>query len=352
MNTKITYAIGLMSGTSLDGLDLVYVKFAYENRYRFEILSHATVKYSDHWKGQLQCGIQLEQDALYELDLNYGAYLGTMVCEFIQNNCIERVDFIASHGHTILHRPEKGITKQIGDGQEMANVTGHRVVCDFRTQDVELGGQGAPLVPIGDRLLFSDVDACVNLGGFANISFEKEGQRIAYDLCPVNVVLNYYSEKLGQDFDAAGKLASVGKIDQNLLDRLNDLDYYSKSPPKSLGIEWVNDLIFPMLHSSENYHDILRTYAEHIAVQIARHIKDFNSVLFTGGGVFNTFLMHRIEQLVSSRIIIPDREIIDFKEALIFALLGLLKLEDRVNCLASVTGASQDHVSGKIFTPK
>ena len=107
MNIKITYAIGLMSGTSLDGLDLVYVKFAHENRYRFEILSHTTVKYSDHWKGQLQCGIQLEQDALYELDLNYGAYLGTMVCEFIQNNCIERVDFIASHGHTIFHQPER-----------------------------------------------------------------------------------------------------------------------------------------------------------------------------------------------------------------------------------------------------
>lgn len=350
MNTNEVYVIGLMSGTSLDGLDLVYVKFTQNDTYHFEILFQETLNYTDDWRKRLQGGIQLKDEKLNALDKAYGVFLGEQVNRFIQKNEIEKVDFIASHGHTIFHQPENGITKQIGDGQELANLTKCKVICDFRTQDVQLGGQGAPLVPIGDRLLFSKYDACVNLGGFANISFEKEGQRIAYDICPVNVVLNHFSQKLGYEFDPEGSLSSQGIIDHKILDELNRLEYYSDLPPKSLGIEWVNEFVFPIVSRSENFSHALRTYTEHAAHQIAKNIEGCQKVLFTGGGVFNTFLMNRIKALSSSEIVIPDKKLIDYKEALIFAFLGLLKSENKVNCLASVTGAKQDHSSGKIFT--
>jgi len=351
MNTKQVYAIGLMSGTSLDGLDLVYVKFTQKRFYQFEILCQETIKYSHDWSQQLKNAIELKQEELDELDKAYGVYLGKQVNRFIESHRIEKVDFIASHGHTVFHQPEKGITKQIGDGQELANIIKIKVVCDFRTQDVQYGGQGAPLVPVGDQLLFSNYDACVNLGGFANISFEKENRRIAYDICPVNVLLNHFSQKMGYEFDSGGEISAQGAIDKRILDQLNSLDYYSILPPKSLGIEWANKWVFPIMSKIENLKDILRTYTEHAAFQIVKNIQGCEKVLFTGGGVFNTFLMDRINALSSSEIIIPDEKLIDYKEALIFAFLGLLKLEDKINCLSSVTGAKQNHSSGKIFTP-
>ncbi len=351
MHSNETYAIGLMSGTSLDGLDLVYVKFTYGDSYQFEIRSQETIKYSNEWRDKLKHGIHLDDENLEVIDGEYGAYLAVQVNDFIRKNNIQKVDFIASHGHTIFHQPDLGITKQIGNGQNLADITGQKVICDFRTQDVQYGGQGAPLVPIGDRLLFADFDACVNLGGFANISFEKENQRIAYDICPVNVVLNHFSQKLGFEYDPEGVLSSKGTLLQEVLGELNQLKYYSEIPPKSLGIEWVNELVFSIISKVENIHDALRTYSEHITVQIANNIEACQNVLFTGGGVFNSFLMNRIENLTSAQIVIPDKTIIDYKEALIFAFLGLLKLENRVNCLSSVTGAKRDHSSGKIFTP-
>jgi anhydro-N-acetylmuramic acid kinase len=351
MYSKKMHTIGLMSGTSLDGLDLVYVKFLYDSSYRFEIIAHETVKYSDEWRENLKNGIHLNAGELETLDLYYGTFLGEQVNDFIRKNHIQQIDFIASHGHTIFHQPDEGITKQIGLGQQIANVTQQKVICDFRTQDVQYGGQGAPLVPIGDRFLFSEYDACVNLGGFANISFEKEGQRIAYDICPVNVVLNHFSQQLGFEYDSEGLLSSKGNIDQNILNELNRLNYYTETPPKSLGIEWVHEFVFPIISQVKNVQDTLRTYTEHIALQIAGNIQGYSNVLFTGGGVFNTFLMNRIQQLSSSQIVIPNQTTIDYKEALVFGFLGLLKLENKVNCLSSVTGAKRDHSSGKIFTP-
>lgn len=349
MNTNETHAIGLMSGTSLDGLDLVYVCFTKDRTYEFDIIASDTVKYSDEWRKRLQNGISLNDQDLNQLDSDYGVFLGKQVNQFIQKNNIEKIDFIASHGHTIFHQPGQGITKQIGDGQLIANQTGLKVVCDFRTQDVQLGGQGAPLVPIGDRLLFSEFDACINLGGFANISFEQNDQRIAYDICPVNVVLNDFSQKLGYEYDSEGMLASKGRIDQQVLAQLNGLSFYQENPPKSLGIEWVHDCIFPIISQVDDVHDALRTYTEHIALQLVVNIQGYTNVLFTGGGVFNTFLANRIKSLSSSNIIMPNQTTIDYKEALIFALLGLLRIENKVNCLSSVTGAKRDHSSGVIF---
>lgn len=352
MNNDEIFAIGLMSGTSLDGIDLVYVKFD-KNRYQdFNIIHSETVSYAEEWKSTLQRAILFSSKDLKELDLNYGKLLGEELNRFIDKFKIKKIDFIASHGHTVLHQPKKGITFQVGDGQVIADVTSQKVICDFRTQDVKLGGQGAPLVPIGDELLFSDYNYCLNLGGFSNISFRKDGERIAYDICPVNIVLNFYANKLGLDYDESGKIASKGKVNKELLEKLNALSFYDKIPPKSLGLEWVQDKVFPLIDRLEqDVSAILRTFVEHVAIQISKVIVDDNSVLITGGGVFNSFLIERIEFYAHIKITLTSSKIIDFKEALIFAFLGLLRSDGKVNCLKSVTGARKNHSSGEIFYP-
>lgn len=347
-----TFAIGLMSGTSLDGIDLVYVRFQNDNYKDFTIIHAETIPYSQEWKQLLQNAIFSDAAALQQLDVMYGQFLGGILNNFISNYKITTIDFIASHGHTILHQPEKGITLQIGAGAEIAKITNQKVVCDFRTQDVQLGGQGAPLVPIGDELLFSEYDFCVNLGGFSNVSYHKDNRRIAYDICPVNIVLNFYANKIGLEYDASGKIASKGKINEALLEKLNDLEFYQQEPPKSLGLEWVQTNVFPLIDALEiDIPSILRTFVAHIAQQIGKVIYKNNQVLITGGGVFNTFLMDEIRQYSESQITLPTKELIDYKEALLFAFLGLLKVEGQINCLQSVTGASKDHSSGVIFYP-
>jgi anhydro-N-acetylmuramic acid kinase len=352
MNKKEVFAIGFMSGTSLDGMDLVYVKFRKDNYQYFEIIHAETVKYSSQWRVTLQRSFHFSSHDLDLLNTEYGVYLGGVINQFINKYEIQNIDFIASHGHTVLHQPEKGITLQIGDGQSIATITKQKIICDFRTQDVRLGGQGAPLVPIGDELLFSNYDFCLNLGGFSNVSYSKEGKRIAFDICPVNIVLNQYANKLGFEYDEFGILASKGKLNSTLLETLNSLSYYSQSPPKSLGLEWVSEVVFPLIDDFEtDISVILRTFVEHIAVQISRVICKSNSVLITGGGAFNSFLMDRIEIISQMKVLLPKKEIVDYKEALIFAFLGLLRVGDQVNCLSSVTGAQKDHSSGMIFLP-
>jgi anhydro-N-acetylmuramic acid kinase len=346
------FAIGVMSGTSLDGVDLVYVSFDKDKYTDFEIIYAETIKYSGEWKQLLQNAIFSDKKELEKLDSTYGEYLGKIINHFITNYKIDVIDFIASHGHTILHQPEKGITLQIGAGNEIAKITKQKVVCDFRTQDVKLGGQGAPLVPIGDELLFSEYDFCLNLGGFSNISYHKKGDRIAFDICPVNIVLNFYVNKLGFEFDDSGGIAAKGTINKKLLEKLNSLEYYQKLPPKSLGLEWVQTEIFPLIDAFEtDVPTILRTFVEHIAMQIGKVMYQNNAVLITGGGVFNSFLLNRIQLNAKNYIKLPTKELIDFKEALLFSFLGFLKINNQINCLKSVTGASKNHSSGVIFYP-
>jgi anhydro-N-acetylmuramic acid kinase len=353
MNKNEVFSIGLMSGTSLDGIDLVYVKFDKNKYQNFEIIHAETIAYASFWKDTLQKGIHFSSDELAALHRDYGLFLGNTINDFIAKFQILNIDFIASHGHTILHQPAKGITLQIGDGQIIANSTKQKVVCDFRTQDVKLGGQGAPLVPIGDELLFSDFDFCLNLGGFSNISFKEDNSRIAFDICPVNIVLNFYANTLGFNFDESGTIASKGILNETLLERLNALSFYQQKPPKSLGLEWVQETIFPLIDALEtNVPAILRTFVEHVAMQISAIIYQNKSVLVTGGGVFNSFLMDRIAYHSKVKIVLESKKLINFKEALIFAFLGLLKLDNQVNCLKSVTGASKNHSSGVIFYPK
>lgn len=345
----IYHAIGLMSGTSLDGLDICYSTFEKDknNSWKFEILQAETIPYSAAWEKKLREAISLKSEDLAELNSSFGFYLGEAVHDFIQKNKPEKIDVIASHGHTVFHQPMKKFTVQIGDGRAIKLLTGIPVVYDFRSQDVLMGGNGAPLVPIGDRLLFSNYAACLNLGGFSNISFEKSGKRIAFDISPVNTVLNYLAQQKGKIFDEDGLLARSGKTDETILQQLNELPYYSEIPPKSLGIEWVNRQIFPKLQviSPE---DALATFTEHVASQISTVFNAFGlkNVLVTGGGAFNSYLLEKIREKSNTEIIIPSKEIINFKEALIFAFMGVLRINNEINVLSSATGSAHDHCTG------
>ncbi|HMC02441.1 MAG TPA: anhydro-N-acetylmuramic acid kinase [Flavobacteriaceae bacterium] len=344
--------IGVMSGTSLDGIDLVSVTFVFEDGWTFKIHEFETIKYNSDWKLKLKDLVNISINEIKTIDEEYTLYLAEVINDFIEKHNIKDIDAVCSHGHTALHQPDKGITYQIGNLPKLTPLVKQKVVCDFRTQDVQLGGQGAPLVPIGDKLLFSEYDFCINLGGFANISTELDSQRIAYDICPVNIVLNHYARKLGLDFDNNGHLASTGKIIDSLLSKLNALKYYSQIPPKSLGLEWVNETIFLLIDSYNlQIEDILRTFVEHVSCQISSEIENNknSNILITGGGVFNKFLINRIKSSAKGQIVIPSKEIIEYKEALIFGFLGVLKLRNQVNCLRSVTGAKKDHSSGKIL---
>ncbi|MFY8096650.1 MAG: anhydro-N-acetylmuramic acid kinase [Flavobacterium sp.] len=347
--------IGMMSGTSLDGVDLAHIKFSINNgKWSYEIKESETIPYTENWINQLKNGIHLDLDSLQVLDKNYTELIAEITNHFILKNKLQDVDFICSHGHTILHQPQNGITLQIGNLPELAQKTKHKVICDFRVQDVAMGGQGAPLVPIGDQLLFSEYDFCLNLGGFSNISFNRQSKRIAFDISPVNTVLNFYAEKLGHNFDQGGSIAKSGELNKSLYDELNNLPFYSQKFPKSLGFEFVHTTILPIMEKHAlNIPDLLYTFTEHIAYQIGTIVKGVKgSMLITGGGAYNTFLIERIKQHCTSiRCDIPNKKTIEFKEALIFGLLGVLRERKEINTLASVTGAKQDHCSGKIFLP-
>lgn len=342
-----------MSGTSLDGIDLAHCVFSVseEHNWSYTIEVAETIAYPTSWKTRLQEAVHFSKGRLQTLNTEYTNFLGEVISTFIVKNSLENLDAVCSHGHTILHRPDKGITLQIGNLPQLAELVGENIVCDFRIQDVELGGQGAPLVPIGDRLLFGNYDYCLNLGGFANCSFENDGKRIAYDICPVNIVLNRYAELLGLPYDNGGQIAASGQLDKELLDTLNELSFYNQAPPKSLGLEWVQRHIFPLLDASKiSEANKLRTFTEHIAMQLAHQFAEGSRVLVTGGGAYNSYLLERVRGYKEVQLVVPDTILVEFKEALVFGLLGLLKLREEVNCLASVTGARMDHSSGVVYS--
>jgi len=354
LNSDEYHVIGLMSGTSLDGLDIAFCRFLFENnKWSYEIIQTETILYTDYWKQKL---VWLETaDALtFQLaNVEYGNYLGLRVSDFIIKNNL-KADFVSSHGHTIFHQPENKLTVQIGSGSAIASKCKLPVVCDFRSLDVALGGQGAPLVPIGDMLLFSEYDYCLNLGGFANVSYQYNGQRIAFDICPVNIVMNAIAERLGMPYDAEGEIAKEGMLSHYLLNELNQLGYYKSTlnTPKSLGKEWVIKNVKPLLEMYElDEKDLLRTFCEHIAVQISKSLqnKTRGKVLVTGGGAYNTFLIDRISKNTNHDLVIPDKNFIEHKEAMIFAFLGVLRMRNEINCLKSVTGASVDCSGGSVY---
>ena len=338
-----------MSGTSLDGIDLVLVRFDKLPEWQFEILDACTINYTQDVLTQLACATTLTSDELHTLDHQLGKLFGEAILLFLKGR---KVDFISSHGHTVFHQPELRKTLQIGNGHEIHAVTGIPVVNNFRSYDVSQGGQGAPLVPVGDYWLFSAYTYCLNLGGIANISYEEEGIRRAYDIVPCNMLLNRLAGGIGMEYDPQGQYARAGTIINSLLYKWDELSYYHQSWPKSLGYEWVSQAYFEDIDSlMYQVEDKLATAVEHMAVQIARACQQSGKILITGGGAFNQYLVERIEAHLPDKVEVevPHAEIVNFKEALIFAFLGVLRVRNEVNVWASVTGAPADSSSGDMI---
>jgi anhydro-N-acetylmuramic acid kinase len=350
---KIYNVIGLMSGTSLDGLDIAYCEFTKTGKnWNYKIVKAETIPYHKSGKDKLQNAHLVKAEELCELHADFGNFIGEKVLQFIKKNKIKNVDLISSHGHTIFHQPLNHFTYQLGDGASIAAATGIKTVCDFRSTDVALGGQGAPLVPIGDELLFNKYDACLNIGGIANISFKQKGKRLAFDICPANMLFNHLAKEKGLQYDKGGKLASKGNFNSALLKKLNSFPYYKNYKSKSLGREDIEkDFIF-LFSSSLSIQDKLATVSEHAAFQTARVLNNFKikTVLVTGGGAYNTDFLNRVSAYSDCTLHVPNDMTIQFKEALIFAFLGVLRVRNEVNTLKEVTGAKRNSCSGAIYS--
>jgi anhydro-N-acetylmuramic acid kinase len=353
ISNQLSYrVIGVMSGTSLDGLDICLCDFSYDfGKWNYKIVDATTIDYNADVKEKLSSAISISGVDLTKLDYNFGKWIGQRVKEFISQNDY-KLDFVASHGHTIFHKPSDGFTLQIGKGSAIAAETGLPCICDFRSSDVGRAGQGAPLVPIGDRLLFSDYDICLNLGGFANLSFEDNHQRLAFDIGPCNIILNHLVKVFGVNYDSNGEFGQKGEINELLLNELNLLDFYKIKSPKSLGREWVEEVFLPKLEQPNiPIYDKLRTAYEHISIQICNAANQIEgkSILATGGGAHNKLLIHLLETKSNKPIIIPDKQTVDYKEALIFAFLGVTYFRRIPGALSSVTGANSDSISGCLY---
>ncbi len=363
----MTYrVIGLMSGSSLDGLDIVFAELHVNaGNWNYEILAADCYEYSTEWKDKLQSATLLNALEYQLLHTAYGHYLGEQVNRFIEANELHyKVGLIASHGHTTFHVPQKMMTAQLGDGAAIAAETGLPVVSDLRALDVAFGGQGAPIVPIGEKLLLKDYDLFLNLGGIANISFNLPGQYIAFDVCPANRVLNLICNGVNKEYDEGGQMAALGNVHEALLQKLNELDYYKQSYPKSLANDFGTEVVFPLIKSFGLPHnDGLRTYVEHIVQQLGLVISHQQSafsaqpsanrkLLVTGGGAFNSFLIQRLSEelaLLGIEVVVPDENMVKYKEALIMALIGVLRWRQEYNVLSSVTGAKRDSIGGAVW---
>lgn len=343
-------ALGVMSGSSLDGLDLALCTFTLKSgSWSFHIEDARTVLYEKAFQRRLLAVMQGSALELARLDRDLGDLIGRAALEFLAGR---QVDVIASHGHTIFHKPDEGLTVQIGHGARIAATTGLPTVTDFRTLDVALGGQGAPLVPLGEQQLFPEHHAFLNIGGICNIALHDKGRVLGYDVCIGNQALNLLAAEAGLSYDQDGAIARSGSVNEALLQQLNDLPFHQQAPPRSLGREWFNAEISPLItNTSIALNDRLRTVVEHIAQMIAWTIRENgDAVLATGGGAHNTFLIERIRSLSGCQIVVPDRAIVDFKEALIFAFLGVRRLRGERTTLASVTGATSDSSGGSLVT--
>lgn len=343
--------LGLMSGTSLDGLDLALCNFNVQNStISFKLLASKTIGYEPVWKERLQNAFESSAEQYFKLHSLYGEFIAEKVTDFLRENN-QTTNYISSHGHTIFHRPQIGFTTQMGCGATIAAKTGITTVCDYRSLDVALNGQGAPLVPIGDRDLFPESESCLNIGGIANISFTKNGKTSAFDICIANMALNYLTESIGKAYDDGGMLAASGKSNGELLQHLLDLN----TQQQSLGREWFEQHFLPLLNSSSILlNDKLATCVEYMVFHISSILKQehLNSVLITGGGAYNTFLIERLKANYNGEIHIPSDDVIQFKEAIIFAYLGYLRVNEQVNTLNSVTKASRDSVGGAVYLGK
>ena len=353
-----------MSGSSLDGLDIAYCQFSTINeQVEWKLLQAETIAYPQRWITRL--GKLPYQNALIFAKTNtyFGHFMGELVNDFIRRHNVEP-DFIASHGHTIFHFPDKRMTTQIGDGGALAAITGFPVINDFRTQDIAIDGEGTPLAPAADRYLFPKHDFYMNIGGISNITCNVNGRYIAFDISPANQALNFLAEQLDLEYDKDGEVARSGKMDAELLAALNDFDYFEKSYPKSLGNDWIREQFIPtFIRFDSSWEDKLHTATHQIASQTAKAMqaicekeglnKPKYDLFITGGGALNKYLIECIQAAtvqvgINTTIKLPSKSIIDFKEAILMGLLGILRVENRPNCFKSVTGARRDTIGGAV----
>jgi anhydro-N-acetylmuramic acid kinase len=362
---KMIYrAIGLMSGSSLDGLDIVFASFEESGgKWSYEIKMAACMPYTEEWTNRLKEAISLNALDYLRLHAAYGKYLGECVHTFIENNGLQhQVQLIGSHGHTVFHEPQNGMTAQLGDGAALAATTGINVISDLRAMDVALGGQGAPIVPMGEKLLFAEYPMLLNIGGIANISVKLADELVAFDISPANRVLNMLAAEVRQPYDAGGTLAARGFLRDEVLAKVNRLDYYLLPYPKSLANDFGTDVVYPILKEANlSVSDAMRTMVEHIAIQTTRSIGRLvnkipdtlpRKLLVTGGGAFNTFLVDRLASLLKVmgvEVVVPDAQTVNYKEALIMALLGVLRWREENTVLHSVTGASRSSIGGAVW---
>jgi anhydro-N-acetylmuramic acid kinase len=357
--TGSTYrAIGLMSGSSLDGLDMACCEFTQnDGTWSFSIHETACLTYSDQWIKRLSTARDVDGKTLWQLHADFGRLSGRAVHDFIDDFKLQDITLIGSHGHTVFHYPQNHFTTQIGDGAALAAESGLPVVCDFRGIDVAKSGQGAPLVPIGDKLLFGEYRFLLNLGGISNVTVQDKNGTVAFDICSANQILNHYARHLGMEYDDEGKVAAQGQLNQNLFATLNELEFYKQSYPKSLDNGYSTQVILPILERAFlSVEDVLYTFCEHIAYQVAAHINAFDpqptdQLLVTGGGALNTHLIKRITHHVPVQVVQPDKKVIQYKEALIFAFMGVLRWTNQINIYNSVTGATSDSIAGAIYLP-
>lgn len=353
MSIENYICVGVMSGTSLDGLDLVACRFSRDKAWHFDVIKALTIPYSHKWIAKLMSAHKLTALEFSLLNNEYGKFIGKHISRFCAD-LPEKPILIASHGHTIFHQPDNKLTVQIGSGASIAAHSGIKTVCDFRSLDVALKGQGAPLVPIGDELLFGEYDFCLNIGGIANVSFKEDDERKAFDICPANMAFNLFTKNLGFEYDLDGNLGRSGKNNKELLELLNALEFYKLEGPKSLGKEGFENDFLPLINSFQlSPVDTLRTLYEHVSDQLAHAIEKYpkGRVLITGGGAHNVFLIELFSEKTKHKTVVPSEQIIDFKEAIVFAFLGLLRVREEHNCLKSVTGSSRDHSGGAVYLP-
>lgn len=358
-------ALGIMSGSSLDGLDMAFVEFhEASGKWTYTVKAADCSRYNEEWAAKLRSAISQNARDYQLLHAAYGQYIGEKVNEFISKNELQyQVQLIASHGHTTFHMPAQKMTGQLGDGAAIAATTGINVVSDLRAMDVALGGQGAPIVPIGEKLLLQEYSLLLNLGGIANISFNTGEKHIAFDICPANRVLNMLAHETGKDFDENGQMAASGSVQNTLLNKLNEQDYYRQPYPKSLANDFGTDILYQIIKDAKyELKDAMRTYVEHIAVQVGLAIESAEErsgiaisgtkLLVTGGGAHNSYLIERVKDYLSKKnieVVIPEPQLIDYKEAIIMALIGVLRWREENNVFASVTGASRDSIGGAVW---
>lgn len=343
------HVTGIMSGSSMDGLDVALCQFSKNNnKINFKILKVTTLQYPPKIIKILNDIRIVSIKEFFEYDVIYGQWIGKKVKQWLSKNNLKS-DIIAVHGHTVLHHPEKGYSVQLGNAFQIAAICNLPTIHDFRNTDIALKGQGAPLVPIGDQWLFNQYDACVNIGGIANIFIQKTN--MAYDICIANMALNYFANKIHLQYDRNGAIAKKGIVNNRLLQELNQLKYLHQKPPKSLNREYFETRYLPVIEKySLSAKDKLATLSEHIAFQISQSIKSkhIKKVLITGGGAFNNFLIQRIQFYSKKEIVIPDKIIVKYKETLIFALLGYLRWNKEYGNIATATGAIKNTLCGLI----